>query len=451
MSNNNSIKFIDFLDNSSKSNTHDHTYYSILTNVIQDHYLKNSLNNQTFSGKKTNNSISDSDNNNPRAYLFFNNADISNNDYYLAYDYSLWNNSTSCCTDESNNPYQIWQKQHEANITASAQPTEKMPTKYLHIDASINTLIDIISIIEKNEYSADTEYNFDLKSLHNVKDELILLNNMVGMEQMKQSILDQLIYFMQDLHLGKDAGKETSDFKHTVIYGPPGTGKTEVAKIIGKMYSKLGILKNNIFKKVTRNDLIAGYLGQTAIKTKKVIEECLGGVLFIDEAYSLANSEKNDSFSKECLDILCEALSDHKNDLMVIIAGYENELNETFFLVNSGLKSRFIWRFTMEPYNSKEMMCIFKKKVLEQEWGFENDETLKERWFEEKKSTFKHYGRDMEQLFTFIKISHGRRIYGKSKELRKQISIADMIQGYDTFMKNVNLKKESNIIHSFYV
>jgi hypothetical protein len=76
---------------------------------------------------------------------------------------------------------------------------------------------------------------------------------------------------------------------------------------------------------------VAGYLGQTAIKTKNVIQDCLGGVLFIDEAYAMANSYEDDSFSKECIDTLCEALSDHKNNLMVIIAGYENELNNSFF------------------------------------------------------------------------------------------------------------------------
>ena len=83
---------------------------------------------------------------------------------------------------------------------------------------------------------------------------------------------------------------------HTVIYGPPGTGKTEIAKIIGRIFSRLGILTKGTFRKVTRADLIAGYLGQTAIKTKDVIKECLGGVLFIDEAYALGNSEKRDSF-----------------------------------------------------------------------------------------------------------------------------------------------------------
>jgi SpoVK/Ycf46/Vps4 family AAA+-type ATPase len=237
---------------------------------------------------------------------------------------------------------------------------------------------------------------------------------------------------------------------HTVIYGPPGTGKTEIAKIIGKMYSKLGILKNNVFKKVTRSDLIGGYLGQTAIKTKKVIEECIGGVLFIDEAYSLANGEREDSYSKECLDTICEALSDYKNELMVIIAGYENELNETFFRVNKGLQSRFIWRFTMDEYNPLELMKIFKKKVSEQDWQFEDENEIKEKWFNDKKENFKSYGRDMELLLTYIKISHGRRIYGKDNKLKRRIKLDDMDKGYDVFLKNKNLKKE-RVIFGLYV
>ena len=120
------------------------------------------------------------------------------------------------------------------------------------------------------------------------------------------------------------------------IRDSPGTGKTEIAKIMGELFSNLGILKNKKFKKVTRSDLIAGYLGQTALKTRDVIKESLGGVLFIDEAYALGNQEKRDSFAKECIDTLCEALSDHKDNLMVIIAGYENDLNKCFFSYNKG-------------------------------------------------------------------------------------------------------------------
>jgi SpoVK/Ycf46/Vps4 family AAA+-type ATPase len=243
---------------------------------------------------------------------------------------------------------------------------------------------------------------------------------------------------MQDLHLSNGA----SDFKHTVLYGPPGTGKTEIAKIIGTMYSKLGILKNNIFKKVTRNDLVAGYLGQTAIKTKNVIQDCLGGVLFIDEAYSLANSYEDDSFSKECIDTLCEALSDHKNNLMVIIAGYENELNNSFFRSNPGLESRFMWRFKTDCYNATELKSIFKKKVEEAEWTID-ESVITDAWFEKRKERFPSFGRDMEMLFSYTKIAHSRRVYGKPKEIRKCLNINDLDRGYEMLLEN--RKKENPI------
>ena len=137
-----------------------------------------------------------------------------------------------------------------------------------------------------------------------------------------------LAELVQELHKNKNDSGVTGDFMHTVIYGPPGTGKTEIAKMMGKIYSKIGILNKGTFKKVTRSDLIAGYLGQTAMKTRDVIKEALGGVLFIDEAYALGNTDKKDIFSKECIDTLCEGLSDNKENLMVIIAGYETELND---------------------------------------------------------------------------------------------------------------------------
>ena len=215
------------------------------------------------------------------------------------------------------------------------------------------------------------------------------------------------------------------------------------------MYSKIGVLKTNNFVKVTRQDLIAGYLGQTAIKTAKVIEEAKGGVLFIDEAYSLANSEKEDSFSKECLDTICECLSNYKDDLMVIIAGYEDELNNTFFRVNKGLESRFIWRFTMDPYNPEELMEIYNKIVLENEWKLKND-ALSLEWFKEKSKQFTNYGRDMEQLFTYTKISHSRRIYGKN-EAKKNIDREDIVNGFKMFMDNRKEDKiDNSILYSLY-
>lgn len=423
-------RFVDFLDSYNNKIVYNELENNILNTMIQCHFIEANLSDPAFSGKPQ---LTSKKNDVPQNHLYY---------WHKANDHeplSLFQTQ-----------YSIWQTQHEADIGALISPLVKPKTRVI-IDASMQTISDVISVIDNNSYSEDNEYNIDLKALCNIKTELVQLNSMIGMESMKKSVLEQLIYFIQELHVGKD--KDTSDFKHTVIYGPPGTGKTEIAKIIGKMYSKLGILKNNIFKKVTRNDLIAGYLGQTAIKTKKVIDECIGGVIFIDEAYSLANNDREDSYSKECLDILCESLSDHKNDLMVIIAGYEDDLNDTFFRVNKGLESRFIWRFTMEEYNSKELLQIFKKKVLDLGWLFDSNSEpgISEKWVEDKKANFKHFGRDMELLLTYVKICHGRRIYGKNSDMRRKISLEDMNNGYGVFLKNKRLKKEPAFMHGIYV
>jgi Holliday junction resolvasome RuvABC ATP-dependent DNA helicase subunit len=275
---------------------------------------------------------------------------------------------------------------------------------------------------------------------------------MIGMQSLKRSILDQLLYFMQGLHQGKDAN--SGDFKHTALFGPPGTGKTEIAKIIGQMYSKIGILKNSVFKKVTRNDMVAGYLGQTAIKTKTLINECLGGVLFIDEAYSLSNAQSDlDNYSKECIDTLCEALSDHKHDLMVIVAGYEDEMRANFFGANQGLESRFIWRFTIDKYSPTELREIFMKKVDEAGWKIEGEEGCPKAWFEKNKDKFRFYGRDMELLFFYTKICHSKRVFGKDPELKKKIAREDLEGGLQMFLKNKTKENETQkyLISSMYV
>jgi SpoVK/Ycf46/Vps4 family AAA+-type ATPase len=240
---------------------------------------------------------------------------------------------------------------------------------------------------------------------------------------------------------------------HTVIYGPPGTGKTEIAKIIGSIFSKIGILKKGTFKKVTRADLVAGYLGQTAIKTRDVIKECLGGVLFIDEAYSLGNEEKKDSFSKECIDTLCEALSDHKDNLMVIIAGYENNLNNCFFNYNQGLASRFTWRFKIDNYGAEDLYKIFIKKVNDGGWSLATESNINVKWFEKNKEHFKCYGRDIETLFAKTKIAHSRRVFCLDPSLKKQITIKDINRGLEIYINNEDKQDNeiNKIISSMYV
>lgn len=411
--------FINYLDNYKKmKNVSIFDMYNILYSINYDFY-SNNYDNPNYAGNLISNRTKNKNKNKKQSILDF-----------LSLD-GLEKVNLQEFTETTLEP-----KSLEPNI-------EKMK---VHIDVEIKCLKDLIRIIDKYEYKENEEYNIDLKSLTNIKEELIELNNMIGMETLKNSILSQLLYFIQELHIEKKnkGGKVeiTSEFKHTVICGPPGTGKTEISKIIGRMYSKIGILKSNIFKKVTRNDLIAGYLGQTAIKTKNIINECLGGVLFIDEAYSLAGQNDLDNYSKECLDTICEALSDHKNDLMVIIAGYEDELENTFFAANRGLESRFIWRFKIDKYSPKELTNIFIKKIKETDWEFSEGFEPSDKWFEKNKENFRNYGRDMELLFTYTKICHSKRIYGKPIEQRKKINLNDLDGGFEMLKNN---KKQINM------
>ena len=410
----NSKKFVDMLDERTKmDNNRDEQLFNIL-HASDYHFAINNYNSTLFSGYTQ-----------PILPSIINES-------------SIFKSLNLAKPDLFQSNTHIFNLNKEEENTKTA--TEKVEiTKKINIDVDITCFQDVLTLLNENEYSEDTEYNIDLKALVQIKEELILLDNMIGLISFKNDILDQLLYFVQNLHGGNDP-----DFMHTVLCGPPGTGKTEIATLLGKMYSKLGILKNNVFKKVTRSDLVAGYLGQTAIKTKKVIDECIGGCLFIDEAYALANDYSSDSFSRECIDTLCEALSDHKGEIMVIVAGYEKELNSTFFKANPGMESRFIWRFSIQPYNHRELMDIFLKKFKDNDWTCCVDTKELGYWFQKNHELFKHFGRDIELLFSYTKIAHGRRVYGKDSALRKQININDMQSGMKIFKSHMK-KEEKNV------
>ena len=328
-------------------------------------------------------------------------------------------------------------------------PITQIKKKKVNISIEINNLQDIIGLIKKYPLSFDIEYNINMQAIHNIKEPILELDKMIGMKKLKNSIIDQVIFYIQNLHIDNTNNKNI-DFMHTCIYGPPGTGKTETAKIIGKIFSKLGVLKKGTFKKATRADFIAGYLGQTALKTKDIIKECLGGVLFIDEAYALGNPEKRDSFAKECIDTLCEALSDNKENLMVIIAGYKEDLKKCFFNYNQGLDSRFTWRFTTDDYTPDELRLIFIKKVNDIGWSVKK--TIKTKWFEKNKEYFKYYGRDMETLLAKVKIAHSRRVFCLSDEKKRTITLKDLNIGFNLFLENDEVQnRKKSIFNSMYV
>ena len=345
---------------------------------------------------------------------------------------------------ETNDPNLYVENLHiERTVEPIKRKRDHVPIEKTRIDikTDINNISDLLDLINNYKLCDTIEYNINMTSLHKIKEPLQEMNAMIGMHDLKTNIVDQILYFAQDLHKNKNSN---GDFMHTVIYGPPGTGKTEIAKLMGKIYSKIGILKKGTFKKVTRSDLIAGYLGQTAIKTSDVIKEALGGVLFIDEAYALGNPEKRDSFAKECIDTLCEALSDNKENLMVIIAGYENELKECFFNYNQGLDSRFVWRFKTEEYKPDELHKIFIKKVNDIGWCVSSENEITSGFFKKNMDYFKCYGRDMETLLAKTKIAHSKRVFCCPENEKRKLTLQDLEKGLEMYLKNDDIKKRKD-------
>lgn len=311
------------------------------------------------------------------------------------------------------------------------------------ITREIKCLTDLIEIGKMYDFTK--RYNIDCKTLNKLVEPLTELKNMIGMDTVKDDIVDHILFRIQKLET------TNNDMMHTVIQGPPGVGKTELAKIIGKIYLSMGVLKNEKFVKATRGDLIGKFLGHTAKATQKVIDESMGGVLFIDEVYSLGNSEKRDSFSKECIDTLNENLTDKKNEFVCIIAGYKDEINSCFFSYNPGLERRFPVRFTIDEYKPEELYLIFKKKVVEAEWTL--DDNVKVDFFIDNHKEFKYFGGDMELLFTRCKRSHSRRIFGQDDKLKKIINMTDVKNGFKSFKLHRNDKKkdENDAWKSMYV
>ena len=232
-----------------------------------------------------------------------------------------------------------------------------------------------------------------------------------------------------------------------VINGPPGCGKTVLARIIAKICLHLGICINDKFKVVKRQDLIGEYLGHTAIKTQKVIDEAYGGVLFIDEAYSLGNRDKNtDSFAKECIDTLNQNLTERKGEFICIIAGYEEELNQNFFSINPGLRRRFPFVYKIEKYSSLQLLEILLLKIQLVEWEIKKDTVNWLRttdFFKDKIDFFEHFGGDIETLLFNIKIEHGKRVFGKDIYLQKKINKDDILNGYARYLKHKKKPEET--------
>ena len=188
------------------------------------------------------------------------------------------------------------------------------------------------------------------------------LDSLIGLDAVKKDV-DSLVNLVKVRTLRKERGLKCPELSlHLVFSGNPGTGKTTVARIVGKIFSALGLLSKGHLVEVDRSGLVAGYVGQTAIKTQEVIQKALGGVLFIDEAYTLAPENADKDFGQEAIDTILKAMEDHRDDFVVIVAGYAS-LMPRFIDSNPGLKSRFNKYLFFEDYNGEQLYEIFESMV----------------------------------------------------------------------------------------
>ena len=220
------------------------------------------------------------------------------------------------------------------------------------------------------------EKEADNKKRSSLDDLMNELNQLVGLTQVKEEVRRLVIYQKIQAKRKESGFKVPKRTLHMAFMGNPGTGKTTVARIVGRMYYQLGLLSKGHFTEVSRTDLIAGYQGQTALKVKNVIEKSKGGVLFIDEAYSITENDNTDSYGRECLTELTKALEDSRDDLIVIVAGYTEPMNH-FFESNPGLRSRFNYFINFENYSSTELIDILE--TLARKDDYQLSDELKER------------------------------------------------------------------------
>ncbi|MEE1027101.1 MAG: AAA family ATPase [Agathobacter sp.] len=260
------------------------------------------------------------------------------------------------------------------------------------------------------------------------------LNSLTGLTAVKSQV-NSLINLIRVQKMREEKGMKTSDVsKHMVFMGNPGTGKTTVARKLAEIYKYIGVVKTGQLVEVDRSGLVRGYVGQTATRVQEVVEEALGGILFVDEAYTLTVGKGEGDFGQEAVDTLLKAMEDHRQDLIVIVAGY-SDLMDQFLESNPGLRSRFSNFILFEDYTAEEMMEIFKNNLKSQDYKLSKEaekkaaKMMKER-VENKPDNFAN-ARDVRNFMEHAISNQATRIVSlegddQSKEVLATIEACDL-------------------------
>ena len=326
----------------------------------------------------------------------------------------------------------------EATLMNEKQVEEALVSVF----GTLFTLRDIINLADHPDRNS-LKQNPKFAKLLSITEPVRALQNLVGLAKIKEKAFDIIA------HYALNKTPRPADLMHMVIEGPPGVGKTEVGRLLGKVIMGLGVLTSDKFICARRSDLIGEFLGQTAPRTQAVIDSALGGILFIDEAYSLGHPEKRDSFSKECIDTLNQNLTEKKGQFLCIIAGYAEELESCFFAVNKGLQRRFPVRMTITGYTYKELHEIFLLKVAQDKWSVETS-GIAMKLFKDKHKYFHFHAGDTETLFCQAKFCAAGRLLRSSTEFVAQPTLTtdDVVDAYQQSMQKRE-KTDQPVLHMY--
>ena len=250
------------------------------------------------------------------------------------------------------------------------------------------------------------------------------LDGLCGLEKVKADV-KSLINLVKVRRLREEAGLPVPPMSlHLVFLGNPGTGKTTVARLLAKIYHAMGVLSRGQLVEVDRSGLVAGFVGQTAIKTGEVVQKAIGGVLFIDEAYALASQDNANDFGHEAVEVLLKGMEDHRDDLIVIVAGYTGPM-ERFIHSNPGLESRFNKYFHFDDYDAGELLAIFRSLCKKNGYALSPEgeawaEGALRELYENRDENFGN-ARDVRNLFERAVARQADRVAGLESPTREQL------------------------------